>query len=75
MRKIKFVKEMYVNDELKEIAVSYIDEFGRGLTIYNPICIPKYVVKFMEKHNRELFTNEYDKKKFGIVTYIYRKED
>ena len=75
MRKIIFVKEFYVNDELKEIIVRYTDNSGKATAKYNPICIPKYVSKFMEKHNKELFTSEYDKEKFGIVTYIYRKEE
>lgn len=74
MRKIKFVKEKFVNDELKEIIVSFTDDIGRGLAIYSPICIPKYVSKFMEKHEKALFTGEYEKEKFGVVEYIYRKE-
>lgn len=74
MRKIIFVKEFYVKDELKEIIVRYIDDLGKATARYNPICIPKYVSKFMERHNRELFTTEYDKNAFDIVTYIYRKE-
>lgn len=74
MKKIIFVKEKYVDDKLKEIIVSYKDEFGKGLAIYNPICIPKYVVKFMEKHSKVLFTDEYTKEKFAIVEYIYRKD-
>ena len=74
MRKIIFVKEFYVNDELKEIIVRYTDDLGKATAKYNPICIPKYVSKFMENNNKELFTSEYDKEKFGIVTYIYRKE-
>ena len=74
MRKIIFVKEFYVNDELKEIIVRYANDLGKATAKYNPICIPKYVSKFMKNHNKELFTSEYDKEKFGIVTYIYRKE-
>ena len=74
MRKIIFVKKFYVNDELKEIIVRYTNDLGKVTAKYNPICIPKYVSKFMENHNKELFTSEYDKEKFGIVTYIYRKE-
>ena len=74
MRKIIFVKEFYVNDELTEIIVRYTNDLGKATAKYNPICIPKYVSKFMENHNKELFTSEYDKEKFGIVTYIYRKE-
>ena len=74
MRKIVFVKEFYVNNELKEIIVRYTDDFGKATAKYNPICIPKYVSKFMGNHNKELFSSEYDKEKFSIVTYIYRKE-
>ena len=74
MRKIIFVKEFYVNDVLKEIIVRYTDNFGKATATYNPICIPKYVSKFMGKHNKELFTSEYEKEKFSIMTYIYRKE-
>lgn len=74
MRKIIFVKEHYVNNELTEIIVKYRDDMGTALAIYNPICIPKYIKKFMEKHTKELFTSEYDKKKFNLVEYIYRKE-
>jgi hypothetical protein len=74
MRKIIFVKEFYVKDELKEIIVRYTDDLGKATARYNPICIPKYISKFMEKHNRELFTTEYDKNAFDIVTYIYRNE-
>ena len=75
MKKIIFVKEFYVNEELKEIIVRYTDNFGKATAKYNPICIPKYVSKFMEKHNKKLFTSEYEKEKFGIMTYIYRKEE
>ena len=75
MKKIIFVKEFYVNEELKEIIVRYADNFGKATAKYNPICIPKYVSKFMEKHNKKLFTSEYEKEKFGIMTYIYRKEE
>ena len=69
------IKEFYVNEELKEIIVRYADNFGKATAKYNPICIPKYVSKFMEKHNKKLFTSEYEKEKFGIMTYIYRKEE
>ena len=74
MKKIIFVKEMYVNDKLKEIVVRYKDEFGKATAIYNPVYLPKFVCKFMEKRNKELFSSEYTKEKFGLVEYIYRKE-
>ena len=74
MKKIIFVKENYLYGELRQVVVRFKDDFRFGTMIYNPICVPKYVSKFMEKHNKELFTSEYDKEEFGIVTYIYRKE-
>ena len=74
MKKIIFVKENYLYGELRQVVVRFKDDFGFGTMIYNPVCVPKYVSKFMEKHNKELFTSEYDKEEFGIVTYIYRKE-
>lgn len=73
MRKIRFVKENYIDDELKQVVVSYTDDLKRGLAIYNPVCIPKYVQKFMEKREKELFTTEYEKKTFDLTVYIYRK--
>lgn len=73
MRKIRFVKENYIGDELKQVVVSYTNDIGRGLAIYNPVCVPKYVQKFMEKRERELFSSEYDKKTFDLTVYIYRK--
>ena len=75
MKKIIFIKENYMYDELRQVVVRFRDDSGFRTMIYNPVCVPKYVSKFMEKHNKELFTSEYDKEKFGIVTYIYRKEE
>lgn len=73
MRKIKFVKENYIGNDLRQYAVSYTDEFGRGLACYTPDNVPKYVLKFIEKREKELFSNEYDKKEFDLTVYIYRK--
>ena len=72
MKKIVFVKEHYVNDELHSIIVRYIDELGKATASYNPVCVPKYIKKFMEKHTKEIFSTVYDKEVFGIVEYIYR---
>ena len=75
MKKIIFVKENYLYGELRQVVVRFRSDFGFGTMIYNPVCVPKYVQKFMEKHNKELFSTEYDQEKFGIITYIYRKNE
>lgn len=72
MKKIIFVKEHYVNDELHSIIVRYVDELGKATASYSPVCVPKYIKKFMEKHIKEMFTTAYDKEVFGVVEYIYR---
>lgn len=72
-RKIIFVKENYIGDDLKQIVVRYTDTLGKATAIYNPLCVPKYVQTFMEKRKKEVFSTEYDKKTFGLTVYIYRK--
>lgn len=75
MKRIIFVKENYLYDELKQVVVRFKSKFGFGTMIYNPVCVPKYVQKFMDTHNKELFSTEYDKEKFDLVIYIYRAEN
>lgn len=75
MRKIIFVKECYIYGKLHRIVVRYTDDFGRGTASYDPSIVPKYVYKFMDTHSKQLFSTQYDKHEFGIVTYIYRNKE
>ena len=72
MKKIIFVKEHYVNDELQSIIVRYTDDLEKATAMYNPMCLPKYIKKFMDTHAKEMFTGDYDRETFGVVQYIYR---
>lgn len=72
MRKVLFVKEHYVNDELQSIIVRSTNDLGKATETYNPMCLPKYIKKFMETHAKEMFTGDYDRETLGVVEYIYR---
>ena len=80
--KINFVKEAYFCDENGEIKIlNYIfvsgrDGNGRATREYkSKESVPKYVKSFMETHERQLFSTEYDTKHFHCIEYIYKGDN